>query len=87
VAATIVNRRAQGVRRWRPKNHLTEITVPIEPPHPKRTLQALDDVLNDLRTFREADPQNDTLMDAEKTAIALQKLLSTYSDSYASKST
>jgi hypothetical protein len=63
------------------------MTVPIEPPHPKRTLQTLDDVLNDLRTFREADPQNDTLMDAENTAIALQKLLSTYSDSYASKST
>ena len=61
--------------------------APFVPPHPKRTLQTLDDILNDLRAFREADPQNDTLRDAENTAIALQKLLSTYSDSYVSKST
>jgi hypothetical protein len=63
------------------------MTVPIEPPHPRRTLQALDDILNDLRTFREADPENDTLRDAENTASALQKLLSIYSDSYVSKGT
>ena len=61
--------------------------MPFEPPHPKRTLQALDAVLNDLRTFREADPQNDTLRDGENTAIALQKLLSAYSDAYVSKGT
>jgi hypothetical protein len=65
-----------------------EITVaPFVPPHPKRTLQTLDDILNDLRAFREADPQNDTLRDAETTATALQKLLSIYSESYVSKST
>jgi hypothetical protein len=87
VAATIVNQRAQGVRRWRPKNHLTEMTVPIEPPHPRRTLQALDDILNDLRAFSDADPENETLRDAETTAIALQKLLSAYSDAYVSKGT
>jgi hypothetical protein len=63
------------------------MTVPIEPPHPRRTLQALDDILNDLRTFREADPENDTLRDAENTASALQKLLSIYSDSFVSKGT
>jgi len=64
-----------------------EITVaPFVPPHPGRTLEILDAVLNDLRTFREADPENETLRDAENTAIALQKLLSIYSDSYVSKS-
>jgi hypothetical protein len=65
-----------------------EMTVaPIEPPHPKRTLQALDGILDDLRAFREADPENETLRDAENTAIALQKLLSAFSDAYVSKST
>ncbi|HLM71377.1 MAG TPA: hypothetical protein VK459_01745 [Polyangiaceae bacterium] len=65
-----------------------EITVaPFVPPHPGRTLEILDAVLDDLRIFREADPENETLRDAENTAIALQKLLSTYSDSYVSKST
>ncbi len=61
--------------------------MPIEPPHPGRTLEVLDAVLNDLRTFREADPENETLRDAENTAIALQKLLSAFSDAYASNGT
>ena len=59
--------------------------APIQPPHPKRTLQTIDVILTDLQTFIKEDPESSVLREAESTAVALQKLLSTYSDSCALK--